>query len=370
MGTIYKRGNLFWVQYFRNGKCFRESSGSIRKADAKRLLNAREGEIAKGGVPGVLFDKTTFEELAENFLRDYRINERKTLVKAERSVNHLTRFFKGMRAVDITTPRINMFIEKRMDEGVKNSTINRELAALKRMMNLGAKQTPPIVDRVPFIPMLKENNVRKGFFEHDEFLALHDVLPYYIKPIAMFGYKSGWRLEEILTLQWKQVDMTNQCARLESGETKNDDARVIYFDDELATMFEALWRRRRVSLSICKYVFVNKKGTSRIYRFDKAWKTACKRAGVEGRIFHDLRRTAVRNLIRAGVPEVTAMKISGHKTRSVFDRYNIVNDSDLRNAAKSYQSYLEGQSEMSNRHKMGTKRHNLGTICVFERKKG
>ena len=101
------------------------------------------------------------------------------------------------------------------------------------MLSIGAKATPPKVNRVPFIPMLKENNVRKGFFEHGDFLALCEALPEYMKAPVTFAYKVGWRLSEIITLTWNQVDLENAIVRLEPGETKNDDARTIYLDSNL-----------------------------------------------------------------------------------------------------------------------------------------
>lgn len=77
MGMIYKRGNTWWIKYYRNGKAYRESSGSGKKMVAKKLLDRREGAIAEGKAPGILFEKVTFEKLAEAFLQDYHINERK-----------------------------------------------------------------------------------------------------------------------------------------------------------------------------------------------------------------------------------------------------------------------------------------------------
>ena len=160
MGMIYKRGNVWWVKYYRNGKYFRESSKSIKKMVAKKLLDRREGEIAQGKVPGVHFDKVTFDELAEDFLRDYRINQKKSLARAERSVALLTESFGGLKVTNIETPIIRRYIEQRLEQEAANATINRELSALKRMLNLGAEQSPPLVERVPKIPMLKESNVR------------------------------------------------------------------------------------------------------------------------------------------------------------------------------------------------------------------
>jgi integrase len=230
-----------------------------------------------------------------------------------------------------------------LESGASNATVNRELSALKRMLNLGAQQTPPKVDRVPYIPMLKENNVRKGFFEHGDFIALRNALPSHMKGFATFAYKVGWRLEEIATLTWGQVDLEHGIVRLEAGETKNDEARTVYLDEELKNIFSRQWELRKKGKSLLPFVFLNERGTDRIKRFDKSWKTACKDAKIGKRLVHDFRRTAVRNMIRSGIPERVAMMISGHKTRSVFDRYNIVSDTDLKLAAQKQQTYLESQ---------------------------
>ena len=316
MGSIYKRGGKFWIKYHRNGKCYRESSGSDKKMVAKKLLEIREGEIAQGKLPGIVFDKTTFDQLADGFCRDYRINQKRSLKRAEGGVRHLRTFFKGMRATSITTPVIHQYIEKRMEEGAANATINRELSALKRMLNLGAKQTPPIVDRVPHIPMLRENNVRKGFFEHGDFIKLLEALPEYLRGFAAFAYRTGWRISEIAGLTWSQVDLELGIVRLEVGESKNNEGRTVYLDEELKAVLcqQLAWRKRRRKL--CPYVFLNRKGTGRVIDIRSAWNTACTKTGIGKRFFHDLRRTAVRNMVRAGIPERVAMTISGHKTRS------------------------------------------------------
>jgi integrase len=340
MGMLFKRGNIWWIKYYKNGKSFRESSGTALKKVAKKFLDRREGEIAQGKIPGVLFDKVTFDELAELFLRDYRINQKKSLNRAKNSVNHLKKTFEGFRVTDITTPAISIYIEERINAGAANATINRELAALKRMLNIGTRQTPPLVDRVPYIPMLKENNIRKGFFEHDEYLALYDSLPKYLKGFVAFAYKSGWRVAEIINLKWANVDLYQGIVRLENGETKNTEGRTIYLDNELKTIFSDQWVGQKEANLITPYVFPSSRGKGKIVDFRKSWKKACKDAGIPNRIFHDFRRTAVRNMVRSGIPERVAMMISGHKTRSVFERYNIVNENDLKNAANMHEIYL------------------------------
>jgi len=209
-------------------------------------------------------------------------------------------------------------------------------------MNIGARQTPPKVDRVPFIPMLKENNVRTGFFEHDEFLKFRDKLPEYLKGFVTFAYKLGWRVSEITGLKWSQVDRIRGIVRLEPGETKNDEGRTVYLDKELKEIINVQWELRKQSQKVLHYVFQNRTGTDHIKDFRFPWNRAFKDAKVKRKLFHDFRRTAVRNMVRAGISEGVAMKISGHKTRSVFERYNIVSGADLKEAALKQEKYLDG----------------------------
>jgi integrase len=382
MGTVYRRKNVFWIKYYRNGKPYYESTRSKKKEVAKRFLQGREGEISKGELPGIRFDKVRFDELAEDFLTDYRINRKRTLDKATCSAKHLKELFGGMKVTEITTAKIKEYVDKRMTGGLSNASINRELAAFKRIFHLAAQCTPPKVGQIPYIPMLKESNTRKGFFEHEEYLALRDALPSHLRSVVTFAYHTGWRLGEIRGLTWDKVDLKQGTMRLDPGETKNEEARTIYLNDELMTEMKVLHSNRRLG---CPYVF-HLNGEP-IGEFRKSWKTACIDAGVcevlkdeEGKpvvvkdkkgnekvvkiptkIFHDFRRTAIRNMNRSGIPERVAMKISGHKTRSVFDRYNIVSDQDLKEAARKQQAHFDSQTGIE----MVTKRLQSGDNVVF-----
>ena len=160
--------------------------------------------------------------------------------------------------------------------------------------------------------------------------------------MATFGYHLGWRVSEILNLTWKQVGREQGIVRLEPGTTKNDEGRTVYLDAECRAVIEQQWARRVKFGSALPWVFLNRDGSKKITQYGETWMSACDRAGIPGKLFHDFRRTACRNMVRAGVPERVAMMVSGHKTRKIFDLYNIVDDKDLKLEATKQEAYLQG----------------------------
>jgi integrase len=344
-GSIYKKkGNrMWWLSYYAEGRHICESSGTRDRSKARERLQQRIGQIAEGTFIGNRPDRVTYDEMSKDFLNDYEINSKKSLKDAERSARALGKYFKGRKAHSITTADIADFISARKKDELENSSINRELSALRRMFNL-ALQSGKII-RKPHVPMLAENNVRKGFFEWEDFESIRAKLPQYLIAPMTFAYLTGWRVRsEILTLRWTNVDFRAGTVRLEPGTTKNKEALVIYMNPLMKNLLEEELKRTKLLQRkfgrIVPLVFSNKKGKP-IVNYSKAWGKACRQAGLPGKIPHDFRRTAVRNMVKAGIRERVAMQLTGHKTRSVFDRYHIVSDGDLKEASQQlYSSQL------------------------------
>lgn len=339
-GRIWIIGRRYWIQWQdAAGQQRRESSKSTSETVAKKLLQRRLGEKQQGTLPMLRSQSVRFEELRDALLADYRANNRKWLRTGKDGkhyicgVKPLENFFGGYRAVEISTDLLREFIAHRQKEQVANGTINSSLALLRRMFRLAVQDRK--LKEVPYFPMLKNAAPRKGFLEHAGFQKLRTELPEYLKSVLTMGYFTGMRLGEILGLRWTNVSFIDAQIRLD--DTKNGEPRTIPLVGELLEMLK-IERQKNPN---AEFVFML--NGQRLKSFRKAWMSACERAKLEGLLFHDLRRTGVRNLVRAGVPERVAMAVSGHRTRSTFERYNITSDRDLRDAAKKLEIFIENQ---------------------------
>jgi integrase len=358
MGCVFrpKDRQVWWFKYRRGGKTFYESANSVRKKDAVRQLHLREGKAAEGIPVSPKTGRLTFDEAAKAVVDDYTINKKKSLTVAERRITkHLTPFFTGRRLGDITTHDVRQFIAHRQQQGVvhhrtkqrvkevSNAEINRELTLLKRMFSLAIRDG--ILFHKPHIPLLAESAPRAGFFDSEQLASIVRNLPEDLRPVVEFAAMTGWRTSEVLTLEWRQVDFEGGSVRLDAGTTKNGEGRTFPITRDLRDLLkerEAVHLTLKKAGTIVPQVFFRmvaeerggKKKPRPIVTIGGAFKSACRKAGLPGRIPHDLRRSAVRNFVRSGIPERVAMMLSGHKTRSVFDRYDITSETDLRAAAQ------------------------------------
>jgi integrase len=307
-------------------------------------------------------DRITVAALAEDLRADYQANGRRSADRLEYSLAHLLPVFGTRPAMQVTSADVTRYRAQRLAETVPHNcpaephrcpvtapaTVNRELAALKRMFSLAVKGER--LQRMPYIEMLKENNARRGFFEREQFEAVRAHLPDYAQPPATFAYLTGWRLKsEILPLQWRQVDFRAGVVTLDVGTTKNRDGRTFPMVPELRALLE-VQRTTTDTLqkkigAIVPWLFHRTKRGRSLKGFTKSWRAACLAAGLPGRIPHDFRRTAVRNLERAGVPRSTAMAMAmvGHRTESIYRRYAIVDEVMLREGGAKLAAYAEGK---------------------------
>jgi integrase len=329
-GSIYKRpeARTWNMKFYVDGKRHRESTGTEDREEALEVLRRRIAEAERGR----LFDcseRITFEEMHELLLENYRFKRNRT--DPSRHVRRLAEMFGRMRGEDITEQRIREYCRKRLEkDGMTPGTLRRELALLKRMLRLSASRLP----RVPLVDMPRVDNARQGFFEEEELQAVLAHLPEHAQNLVEFLYLTGWRSSEAFRLQWSDVDFKRQLVWLR--DSKNREPRIFPFkyhsrlEDVLRQQRQAVSAWERETDQICPSVF-HWRGKA-IGKMRRSWQTACRAAGLQGRLLHDFRRTAVRNLIRAGVQQAIAMKITGHKTDSVFRRYLIVDEELLAQA--------------------------------------
>ncbi len=357
-GSLFQNGSAtWWVSYSSRGIRHRESSGSTDRSAAEKLLKHRLAEIeTQVFIPRA---SVRVDELISDLFARYREEQQKSIDTAEQRWRlHLKPFFTRRKAGDLSTDMVRRYIAQRQSQGAAPASCNRELAILKRALNLALESTPPKIRVVPFIPMFREDNTRTGFLaDADQARLARECATkgLWLRTAFAIGVTYGWRLSEILGLRVRQVDLADRSVRLEVGSTKNNHGRIVSLTEECFTLLQACcvgkkaddhvltrdgepvldfrgaWQYAVVRAGLGKFV-------CRKCKHEQATKARCKcgnrhRWRFDGLLFHDLRRTAVRNLRRLGVSETVSMKISGHRTASVFKRYDIIEQADLVDAA-------------------------------------
>jgi integrase len=317
----------------------RESTGFTEKKDAENLLKQRVGEVAAGRRVGS--EKATIEDLCNLAIADAEMRKLRDVPHLRwRYGAHIKPILGNLRASRFGPSQIREYIKRRRAEDASNSTINRELAIVRRGFRLGSHEEPPLVLRQPAFPMLEEDNVRQGFIERPHYETLLAELPENLRALFVCAYHVGARKNELRRIKWEQVDFAAQVIWLSAGQTKGKKARVlpIYGDMErwLRTQQETVPKGN-------PFVFHGSRG----YPIDNhmlGWGEACERAGFPGLLIHDLRRSAVRNMARAGVPREIRMKITGHRTESMDRRYNITVEAEVKSVVGQMEDYFQQAS--------------------------
>ncbi|WHZ30071.1 MAG: hypothetical protein OJF51_004873 [Nitrospira sp.] len=352
-GRIYQRGSIWWIQYFFNGQDRRESTHSSNRKVAEKLLTKRMAAKDAGTLQEVTLRRLRFEDLQASIEGEYQLNRRKSLDRVQDAFQALSRTFAGWLASAITEDRLTKYANSRIDEEkAAHATVRYELAVLKRAFRLAKVPCPPF-------PSIQVRNARTGFFERQDFEAVLTHLPAYLRPVMRVSYLTGWRtLSEVLPLQWRQIDLQAGLIRPDPGTTKNGEGRLFPFQSlpGLAEVIQSQWEAaqeiQRGRGVIVPWVFfrVTHKAIEPIKSYKTAWATACQTAGIPDRLVHDLRRTAARNLRRAGIPESVAMELLGHKTPEIFRRYDIKNEQDLTHAVEKLAAFHAHEAQLRDNH--------------------
>ena len=354
-GSLLKRKgcNLWYAQFYKDGRRIRVSTGESVKQKALEQLRRLMGDSERGLPPAISLKKIKYGQLRQALLDDYASRGNKSLIVREdgtesiAGLSQLDDFFQfksqspGVPVTRITTDAAREFARKRMEEGVSTATINGSLRCLRRMLNLAREDGK--LPSVPKIHLLKEPPARSGFITQEKFDELVGALPSTLRPLITFLYWCGVRVGEALKVDWSQVDLSARIVRLEGDQTKTGEARILPLPSILVDMLEQATKKEGMVFS----------GTN----LRTEWARACTAVGLgsteemepkekdgfawtryTGLHVHDLRRSAVRNLVNSGIPERIAMKITGHKTRAVFDRYHIVSTDDVSNAMRKLES--------------------------------
>jgi len=365
---VYRRkdSTFLWIHYGYRGRDYRESAETNSPKKATALRDLKKAQLRMGKFVDPAARRVMLAELYADVVEDYRINHYASIEDLEdRWVKHLQPFFGHLAAADVTTNLCKRYIACRQKAGVANSTINRTLAALKRMFHLATECTPPKVQFVPYIPMLKENNARTGFVEAEARMRLEQAcgrIGWWMLAMLEVGCTYGWRHGSLLKMRVKQVDPHANVIRLEPGTTKNKKGLEVTMPRRVRELLLGCIKGK--GPEDCLFTRANGKP---VRDFRRSWQKACAEAGVPGLHFHDLRRTAARNMRRGHVSERVAMEVGGWKTTSVFHRYAIVDNEDIANAM----NMLERSQDQQRRHlekAVATKGGQVVTIIDESRK--
>jgi len=339
-GRVYLRGTTWWISYSKRGHEFRESAQTTDEGKAKKFLNQRLKERERPTFVGPKEERLTLDDLETKILTEYERHDRRSAETVIDRLKKVKQFFPFDRLVDITTTRVDQYQQARLSEGAARATVNRDLAYLRHGFKLLFESGQ--ISQVPVIKLLEGENVREGFIDKADFDKLVDYLEPQAKDIVIFLYNSGWRTKEAMTLEWRDIDLESGMIRLRRENSKNKKGRLLPLLGELHAVIE---RQAQVKRLDCPFVF-HRNGRP-IKSFRKTWKTACEAIGQPTLVPHDMRRSAVRNFRKAGLSETEGMAMSGHKTNSIYKRYDIMDEEDLKESMGKVQDYLKAQPKGS-----------------------
>jgi integrase len=315
-GRLYQQyaGGYFWTRTYHGGKPIERSTKTKNRREAEAILRKHLRE-APDDTPREL-RRLDCTALFEDLVTDYDINGRKSLTHLElRWRLHLRPEFGDLLAAKVETAHVIAYVAKRLKEGAENATLRRELSILRRMFSLAVENKKLKADAAPFIKMPKENNTRKGFLSSKDQDALAQAcgrVGLWMRAIFEVGVTLGWRYREVVDMRVRHVDLSAGTVRLDVGSTKNGQGRECPMMPQVRSLLTQCISGKEPDDAVFSY-----DDGRPVIDIRKTWRKVCIEAKVPNLLFHDLRRTAARNLRNAGIAEEIIMKIGGWQTNSV-----------------------------------------------------
>lgn len=339
---------MYVMAYFDpiKGKFVRVSSGETSVKRAKSKLDDTIAKIRTGTYRGVEASHVTVAELAEDCLRDYRVQGHRDVINPTiRWEKHLKQVFGHLKAAEVSRPNIDKYVAARLKAGASNSTVNKELAFLKHAFRLGLEHEK--IYRLPTFPHLREDNVREGFPGDEQFEKLKQACSkegIWLRALLELAATFGWRKSSLLAMRVRDVDLSRGTIRQEGSTTKSGEGNEVKMTPDLQTLTMACMTEKDPDHFLFTRTY---RGDRRIADFRKAWARATKAAGVPQLRFHDLCRKAARDLDNAGISQVVAMSVMGRKTPSIYKRYRIVDRRDVDRAIDRLVEHKNGTKVVS-----------------------
>lgn len=340
-----RKTRVWYAKFYVNGKAVCVPTEKEDRDEAIAFLRRKMAEAESAGFVSAEMGQVKMGALFDLLLKWYGLKERRSAYDVERKIEKasgLREWFGRMRASQVTGAELARYVAARRKQKPRpaNATINRELAYVRRAMKLGAEQYPPLVARIPKFEMLPEADPREGMLTHEQYRAVRDALPPYARLALVIGYHTGARKGEIVKILRASVDLKAGRIEIPARAAKNKRARYLPVYGQMAAEIEMAIAAGNPA---CPFL-IQREGAA-LHDFEKAWSTACELAKVPDALFHDLRRTALTNMIEAGFSEKEAMEISGHRTRAVFDRYHIVSARRMREMGARLEAHLAAKED-------------------------
>jgi integrase len=324
-------GRIYWIEWYEFGRRKRERIGPSKKAAQQRLREALKLRTEERYIDKDPAARLSLGELCKWYLDLPEVKAKDSYRRDQDLVTNLKRLLgEGTRIADITPGKCESYQKIRLSESsprhpgetIRPCTVNKEIACLKTMVNRAVRHEKLDHNHLREVKRLQENNIRMRTLTEGEFNDLLNACDLHIHPVVAMAYYMGMRYSEILLLAWPEVDLKKGFIRLSAQRTKTDCSRVIPIHPKVKTMLENLPRGLHTDRVFLK--------EGKPFGWMKhSFKAACKRAGIENFTFHDLRHCALNNLRKAENDYFKIMAMSGHKTMSVFKRYNLVTEEEL-----------------------------------------